>query len=56
MVRQHHRIQGFGEALQFPEETRVSIHLPLLNFHCSLKRELLEFMTTRHCLCDEYPL
>lgn len=48
MVKQHCGIQSLL--------ARISIHLCLLNYHYSLKRELLEFMATRYCFCDEYLL
>ena len=46
MIKQHCGIQSLL--------ARVSIHLWLLNYHYSLKRELLEFMATHYCFCDEY--
>lgn len=52
MVKQHCGIQSFGEAFL----ATVSIHLSLLSYHYSLKRELLEFMATHYCFCDEYLL
>lgn len=38
------------------KQTKVSIHLSLLSYHWSPKRERLEHMTTRYCLQDKHLL